>query len=325
MLRKSTYLWILIVLMVWPLMAGGGSVSDLNKVGVGARVMGMGNTFVGIADDCNSLFSNPAGLGTIGSLELMSMKTSLIGDVDYLVLGGAFPLETGTLGVGYIGANVEDIILVTALNSYSRPVAGDRTSYGEKEFFLGYGVDLLKDIAGMIDLDGSLYLGANAKLYSKEAAGVDQGQGSGFGMDLGLLYAPTDKFSLGISQQNIGSQISWQSGAKDQVEALTKIGLKLQVEKIMLGMDADIAGDDRPIVMHGGAEWWVMPQLAVRGGFDQSVQPKVEGSAAKNTVISNITFGVGLKLWGVSIDYAYHPYYEETDNLTHFMSLSYSQ
>ena len=316
-MRAKIISFLLILLIVCPLVATTSSVSDLSKVGAGARILGMGKAFVGIADDCNTIFSNPAGLGKIKSLDLVSMKADLLGDINYLVLGASMPLEFGAIGVGYIGANVDGIVLTTASSS-GRAVAGNSTSYSEKELFLGYGVDILK--TGIVDLDGSLYLGANAKLFQKDAASA--GQASGFGFDLGLLYSPSDQFSLGITQQNLGSKVNW-SGASDAVESITKVGMEVQIDKVLLGMDADIAGNERPLMMHGGLEWSLIPMLALRGGFDQSLAPSVEGSSKKNNVVSNITFGLGLEWLGIKVDYAYHPYYDEAANVTHFVSLGY--
>ncbi|MFC1596121.1 hypothetical protein ACFL4D_02405 [Candidatus Margulisiibacteriota bacterium] len=324
LLKKITLL-LIVIFIALPLIAEVGSVGDLNEIGMGARVLGMGKAFVGIADDSNSIFSNPAGLGSIHKMEVMSMKASLQGDIDYLVLGGSLPLEIGTVGVGYIASTVDDIVLVSALNANGRPVAGNSISYKEQEVYVGYGMDILQSIRGLLDLDGALYLGANLKLFLKEASGITDGQGTGLGADIGLLYAPTDQFSIGISQQNLSSQISWQSGAKDDVQGLTKIGMKLNADKVLLGLDADIAGSDQPVLLHGGVEWQVIPYLSVRGGVDQILEPQVSGSANKAGVASNMTLGVGLQLMGVKLDYAYHPFYDEEDNLTHFVSLSYSK
>ena len=83
---------------------------------VGARSLGMGKAYVAVAEDAETVFMNPAGLGTVSSLKLSSMYTSFLGDINYVVLAGAYPLDnnSGTVGVGVINESVSDI------NLYSR-------------------------------------------------------------------------------------------------------------------------------------------------------------------------------------------------------------
>ena len=323
--KKYILLVLMIVLVMSNSMASGGRVSDMSQIGMGARVLGMGKAFVGVADDCNSLFRNPAGLGKVGSLELMSMQASLMGDVNYLVLGGAVPFGAGTIGIGYIGSNVDGISRVAAMAVGDRPVAIDSITYSEKEIHVGYGMDLVPSIGRWIGLEGALYVGADLKMFIKDAAGISDGQGSGAGLDIGLLYAPTDAMNLGLPLKNMNSQISWASGATDYVEQLAIAGLKVDMGGMTLGLDAEMAGGNKPVLLHSGLEWTILPTLTIRTGVDQSLLPPVAGSSGNGSTKSNMTVGLGLDLGKVTFDYAYHPYYEEEDNTTHFISLSYHQ
>ena len=308
-----------ILLVVISSLSWGGEVVDIGKAGMGARVLGMGKAFVGIADDCNSLFANPAGLAKVQKIELVSMKTSLMGDVDYLMAGGSFPMEIGTIAVGYISGGVDGIVLTTLSNG--RPAAGNSISYSDKEILVGYGVEVGSLLGGI--LDGKLYGGTTLKLLVKEAG--SEGNGSGYGLDLGLLYEPTTAFALGISQRNIGSQVNWKSGASDEVAGITVLGMKLDLGKVLLGLDAELAKATAPLLMHGGMEWKAMDYLALRAGLDQLPAPASDGSTQKATASNSLTLGVGLNLFGVQIDYAHHPYYDETENTTQFVSVGYSK
>ena len=81
-----------------------GAIADPMYIGVGARPLGMGKAYVAVAEDGDTIFLNPAGLGTIDSLKFTSMYSNLLSDVRYFVLGGAYPLDIGTLVGGYVGA-----------------------------------------------------------------------------------------------------------------------------------------------------------------------------------------------------------------------------
>ncbi len=88
-----------------------------------ARVTGMGNTFVAIADDKNMLFFNPAGFATFGLMETSKIDAifnptmwkpsySNIGDIT---------LASGTLGFSGLGMN--DLLIFTGIEDgeYSDP------------------------------------------------------------------------------------------------------------------------------------------------------------------------------------------------------------
>src|SRR5277367_2440442 len=76
------------------------------KIGVGARPIGMGNAFTGVADDINALAWNPAGLSQLTSREMGAMDAEMFADTRYDFVGYAQPLISGegenygTLGLG---------------------------------------------------------------------------------------------------------------------------------------------------------------------------------------------------------------------------------
>ena len=65
---------------------------DPLSIGVGARAMGMGKAYVAVAEDCDTIFTNPAGLGEIDAFQLSSMSGKIFDEVQYLQFGGVYPL-----------------------------------------------------------------------------------------------------------------------------------------------------------------------------------------------------------------------------------------
>src|SRR6266850_6391202 len=51
------------------------------RIGVGARALGMGSAFVGLADDGTSAYWNPAGLATLRSREATAMHAEQFGSI----------------------------------------------------------------------------------------------------------------------------------------------------------------------------------------------------------------------------------------------------
>src|SRR3989338_9063770 len=106
---------LLILLVIWGFLlsviiltnqavAHASTVADISKVGKSARPRSMGGAFVALADDSNSLFLNPGGLGFFKSWHLTSMKTTLLTMVNYTTLAGAASTPYGNWGIGMIDA-----------------------------------------------------------------------------------------------------------------------------------------------------------------------------------------------------------------------------
>jgi len=298
-------------------------------IGVGARALGMGKAYVGVAEDADTVFMNPAGLGGIDRLKLSSMYTKLFDEMQYVVAGGAYPLdgENGTLGFGIIRSSVDGIPL------YSVGGTSEGTSdYSNNVVFISYGVDLGKmkgyGIDGMLK---DVSVGANLKYFSDGASVSSDMSGTGFGVDLGVLYRYTPYMQFGLNLQNVfGTGIEYAStGIKDNIPAVAKIGTKINLVGDREGGKAYIQGDytlnaavdcdmsmneNMPSVLHMGLEYKPIKEFTLRGGIDQNPGPYGESQ-------NNLTLGVGYDYDGIQFNYAYHPYGDIPGTTTHFFSI----
>src|SRR3989339_857078 len=68
---------------------------DLSDIGLGAKVLGMGGAYAGFADDSSAIFTNPAGLAKGKELGFISMNGTMLGDINYFMLGAS---DTSPLG-----------------------------------------------------------------------------------------------------------------------------------------------------------------------------------------------------------------------------------
>jgi len=311
---------------------------DPSAIGVGARSLGMGKAYVAVAEDAESIFMNPGGLGRMKTMKLTSMASSLMGDVNYAVLAGTYPLEVGSLGIGYIGSRVDDIWVLgrNAVSSthYASPSA--MGGYSNSVLSVAYGLPL----ETVTPLGRNIYVGANLKYFDQNGSGTDDASsasGHGIDLDLGILYTPNPWLSLGLDQQNIlpagmGGSIAFKSGIEESIPSVTKLGAKVNVlgpqdkallnssVKLNVAADADMyLQTGRPAAVHLGAEFWPMDILAVRAGIDRDPVPGTAGI----TEGTNMTYGVGLRLNGIEFDYAYHPYSGIQENATHYFSVSF--
>ncbi|MFH1710037.1 MAG: PorV/PorQ family protein [bacterium] len=309
--------------------------ADPMDVSVGARSMGMGKAYVAVAEDAETVFVNPAGLGAVSSLKLSSMYTSLLDDMNYTVISGVYPMDnnSGTLGAGIVNQVVSDIRLY---NDYG--TAEGTGTYGSNVFFVSHGFDLSKKI---FPYTKNLYGGYTLKYFMKSASGLGASDmsGSGFAADMGLLYKPKGYVSYGLTLQNIiAGTMNYASGQEDEIGSAMKVGTQVAVmgdvmdggaiyqsdSKVDVACDYDIGIRGKvPATLHLGAEY--QPQIGVnyidriltlRGGINQIPTPA--GS------VSNITMGVGVNYQGVEFNYAYSPMYGDIPGTsTQFFSISY--
>ncbi|MBU0687425.1 MAG: PorV/PorQ family protein [Candidatus Margulisbacteria bacterium] len=327
MINKKLVSKVILTLIVLVAMAGSAvadsAIADPLSIAVGARPLGMGKAYVGIAEDAETLFINPAGLGTIKSAKLTSMYTSLMGDVNYMMVGGIYPLEDGAVGLGLATAGVADIPLYD--NTGASLGSG---TWSESVFLASYGTDMSK-FGGNEDIK----IGASLKYYSSGGTGtstVAAGAGSGFDIDLGVLYQAKPWLTVGAALQNVfpGGAVARKTGQSDLIESVYKVGAKVNVmgnaseslnpsdNKLILSADLDLNGQSGlGTGTHIGAEFWPVDALALRCGMDSD--PSAAG------VNSNITAGLGVRYGGMEFNYAYHPYSSIAEDTTHFFSIGY--
>jgi hypothetical protein len=318
--------WVILVLCLFISSAvfADGVLSDPTTIGVGARALGMGKAYVGMAEDGDALFINPAGLARITNPKFSSMYTSLLGDISYAVIGGVYPSGAkSAFGAGYLGASVSDIPLTDTTGA---PLGSGRWS--NNVLFLSYGT-YLSELPVSLKLGRDVLVGGTFKYFSISGSGtgsVEAGTGSGMNIDLGLLYPLNDSATLGINLQNAlspssGGKITKSSGSVDTLPTILKVGTKLNLvgkegaifsthstRRLYGNIDYDVyPGSSRAALLHLGGEFWPTNNLALRIGSDNN----------------DLTAGVGIRFSGIEFNYAYHPYSGIAENTTHYFSLGY--
>ena len=171
-----------------------GTTVDPMSLGVGARPLGMGRSFVAVAENAETIMLNPAGLGSLERGKLTSMYTKLMDMANYMVLAGGMPLNDAVgIGAGVVAVTVDDIALYD--------IGGNslgKASYMDSVIFLSAGVNAEKDklLSGILpDKGKNLRLGANVKLFTKTASGADvvtSTNGSGINIDTLRPMASSD-------------------------------------------------------------------------------------------------------------------------------------
>jgi len=259
------------------------NVAALLEIGVGARPLGMGGAFVGLADDENAAFYNPAALAFLEDLGFTSLYSRQFQLLDY-----------GALGVAgrFMGLNLLQLYAggIEGANEFGN-LDGTHFTYISRAGIASLGVGL-----------GGVALGTRLKFYQEVS---DETSGIGWAIDPAVMIV-RDRLRLGALLENgLSGRIKFANGHVEGWNPDLRLGSSLSFEimeearvNLLLDLSGILSGELRS---HLGAELWV-GELGVRAGLD--------GGA--------ITVGSSIWLKPLRIDWAYaaHPRLPDTNRLS---------
>lgn len=264
--------------------------------GVGARGLAMGSAFSSVTEGASSLYWNPAGIASPLGRELMAMHSeSFGGEVDYDYLGFVQPLSQepakSAFGVGVIRLGVSGF-QETALPDSTKPIGPDNRPYvvntfsiADYAFLFGYSREVRHD----------LRMGGNVKVLHRS---LYRESATGFGFDIGILYAPVSlsPLQIGVSAQDVTTSfLSYSTGKSERIRPTLRVGastaggIQLWHGRIILATDLVFRFEDRGSQVdnfaigivsgtyHIGGEYLLDPEklkgvrLALRGGLDEEI------------------------------------------------------
>jgi hypothetical protein len=258
--------------------APGISGSRFLLLGVGARAVGMGEAFTGLADDASAAYWNPAGLTQLKGIELLSMYNSWFEGVNHLYAGISMKLgEKRALAVSANAVTYDDIPRV------------DDTGVMQGVFGAS-DVALAAEYAQRVRDDFSVAAGVKVIRES-----IDGENGVGIAADFGSLYKPVPRLGIGLAVQNMGQGVKFVNDVTAlPMQIRAGVGYKA-IEKPMKELsvtgDAVFLPDDNSVSTNFGGELVFNRSLALRSGV------KLGKTAVP-------TFGVGFKIHNISIDWS---------------------
>ncbi len=294
----------------------------------GARAAGMGESFVGVADDVSAVYWNPAGLAYQNNREITFMHVNwlsgLTDDLFYEFLAYRMSIE----GVGTIGFNVVYLDLGEQQGMDEQGNETIKFSSNEYAISASYGATVTDNLAMGVSLR---YIRSN---LSKTGAGAEKGSGqaSAFAFDLGLLYRfpfLREKLTWGMNISNMGPKIAYIDAAQaDPLPTNLKAGFALRlinqkynkltfaadINKLLVTPHGDKPADpfyqaiitswydDQPfqreldkITRSVGMEYVYNNLIGLRSGYYYDKEGKVK----------YLTFGAGIRYYLYSFDFGY--------------------
>jgi hypothetical protein len=277
-----------------PVAARGASTFDFLRNDVGARAASLAGSFVSVTEDPNTIFYNPAGLGTLnGSFGSVGFFKHLL-DINAGYVSYAQPLsDIGNIGAGILFTNYgtfdQTDDLGNALGTFSA---------NDVAFVAGFSSTL----------DENLYYGVNAKFIYSKIAGYSS---TGLAADLGILYTiPDSRLAIGASIRNIGAQITSYIATKESLPLDVAVGasvvprglpLLLNLNFHKLNESVDTFGDHFRSFSIGG-EFTLSRVVRLRFGYDNERRKELKiGTSAG---LAGFSGGLGIVVSDYIVDYA---------------------
>ena len=250
------------------------------KIDGGSRPAGMGGAFVGLANDINTIFFNPAGLTTVQGHELTAMQNFELADISNQSIGYAHREGNLVWGASFLGA-------FTEIERRIGPSDNPDSTVNVGGFAAG--------VSLAYPISQKMSVGATAKLISQQ---LDLQNSFGGAIDVGAVWrALDDRLGIGIAAQNLG--------LLDEGESLPRtlrggVAYRIQTPRSQIddtlprNVFVIVADVDVPMIggyptFHIGVENWFYDLIAARVGYSAS-----KGENPKN----GYTVGIGIRRKG---------------------------
>jgi hypothetical protein len=293
----------------------GGAFSD---DGIAARPAGLAGAYTAIADDGNAAWWNPAGVGLMDKKK--SVCFSYIPNIYNLTTGDITRMlltygQGDTGGYGGLGASIS-YMNVNMGSDYT----GD-TTYKWSEYVLSvsWGMEV-EQFLGLVKYKfPKIAVGVNAKYMGVSTdltLGTAKTGATGFGADLGLIFAIKNNFNIGVMAKNIYSQVSWQGGSSERLPYSLNAGVFYGITPDFL-VTAELKTEESD---SGGASGFGMPAITAYCGAAEYIIRFAKGSSVESVALrSGITIdpsndvytipaGASLGMENFSVDFVYQFY-----------------
>jgi len=278
------------------------------KIGVSARAIGMGDAFIGVANDASALYYNPAGIATLENREAIATHIEYPADIQYEFLGLVWPTPQlyGSVGLAGYWLHTDDM----PVTDYAHPRGTGRT-------FTAY--DMALGLTYGASLTDHLSVGITLKMLNQV---LETERALGWSSDAGIYYQTGFRdFTLCMMLANFGPDMKFIRETYPlpmDFRFGTSINLmQSESNKLTLALQASRPNDNLER-FNAGAEYWIKNTLAVRVGkkfnYDYVNNGFVLDSGfddrqSYNGITGGITAGLGIKMplssYTVQFDYAY--------------------
>lgn len=265
----------------------GTSGAQFLKIGAGARPTAMGDAFVGLADDVNAVYFNPAGISNISHPELLALHTQWIQGMGYNYGAFAYPTDYGAFALSAQTLKVDDL----------QKRSNDETLQGSfSAMDAAYGITYAGNVGPFLSY------GITGRFVKQE---IDTESAGAWGGDIGLLYRMrTHPFSFGMAVRDFGQPIKFKSES-DPMPMTVDVGMGMSFldERLKLGINCKKPRDNgfKPGL---GAEY----RRHFRSDFHFALRSGYNATNTDSSGASGISLGGGFGFKQFDFDVAWVPF-----------------
>lgn len=288
----------------------GTSGSEFLLFDTSARGIAMGGAYASATNDASSIYWNAAGLAQVPRFSATFLHSQYLAGITYNAAAFAKRVNDSSVIAG--GVRYLDVggIRRTDINGINRGEFHPRSYLAE----IGWG----QSIYDLSDSEVDVAMGVAVKyLYSDM-----EKKASGYGGDFGVhsrFYGTSQTYDLAMSLQNLGVGQRFDQ-VRDSLPARLRFGGGVRpVKPLLLTLEAIAPINDAPYGA-AGMEYAVDIQKNMQGAVRAGLNTLTYESLGLTSIV---TFGFGLKLSDLSVDYAFAPT-GQLGEQTHRISLSYN-
>ncbi len=299
---------LLSVLAARPALAANGGVTALPFLSdpIGARSLGLGGAYDGVADDLFAVGFNPAGLAVLRGGELAATLEKGLQDSSHQFLAAGFPLPMGAFpdqgpavvaASGYFSGSGS--IEVNRTNPDGSFLSSDSLSAGS-DMMLGLSIAqrLYESVEKHNGDDYRIqhFLGLTGKYIHSTLA--ETASAHAFALDGGyMLRMPEWRIGFGLSVLNLGGKLTYVSDG-DPLPTTYRAGLAYTLPlspetNLLLATSAEYRQFEDATRYDVGAEYSVSREYFLRGGYQF------------NSDTGGLAIGFGLREGSLQADYAF--------------------
>ncbi len=278
----------LCILVIQSVNVEAASYLMITDLGSSAEMIRRGNV-EGFSYGSNAIFENPASLSNVNVLSTSVFASQIMSEVNYRNVSFAFDSEIGVFAVGYMDAGVDNIVK-TKMNG-DVVVADGVFSYKNRVVKFGYQNSLSEEF----------HVGVNAVGYLNE---IHTYNGSGYSLDVGALYSFTSLDVSLFARNVIPTKVMYKDSADTTYSGEESLPLQVIFGVLYPFGDLDMMGqfkfDGVNTLLSAGLDYtpgFLFNILTISAGYKEF--------SVLDNISNTITLGVGLNLFGLSVDYAY--------------------
>jgi len=304
--------------------------NEFLNVGIGARALGMSNAVVASTNSVTSGYWNPTGLiGLNTDLQIGLMHSEYFAGIakyDYGAIAKTLD-EKSAMAFSFVRFGVDNIPNTTELIDNQGYVDYDKITYfsaADMAFIFSYAREI----------NSNFSVGGNAKVIHRKVG--DFAKSWGFGLDAAATYKTNGWTFAAVARDVTSTFNAWSYSLSDQMietfqntgNEIPQNGLEITMPRLIFGgaknwkmndkfsltteLDAVVSTDGKRNVLVVGNPFSIAPNFGleldfknivfVRGGIGNF--QRVEQINNKEVMTLQPNLGVGIKIKGISLDYA---------------------